>query len=52
MNRFTIIAFIVGFVIGFIIVGYGLKGDYTREAAKHQCGQYNAQTGNFEWKDK
>ena len=38
---------ILGFVIGIHIRGIDTKA----KAVEYNCGQYNPQTGNFEWKE-
>lgn len=38
--------------LGFVLGANFSEENMMKLAIKHQCGQYNPQTGNFEWKDK
>lgn len=42
----------VAFETGHFLTKYQMEKEFEQSALQHQCGQYNPQTGNFEWKDK
>ena len=39
----------VALIITFIMVAISKTNTYKEEAIKHECAQYNPQTGVFEW---
>ena len=41
-----------GFITGTLITMGGMSAFWKAEAIKHNAGQYNSQTGDFEWINK
>lgn len=52
-------AFMVGLILGalsfslmsFMVTSQIKDDDWRKKVIKHGCGQYNPNSGNFEWKD-
>lgn len=45
-----IVAFVVGFIFGMGLMGAKLSHDWRADAIKNGVGEYNPQTGKFQWK--
>jgi hypothetical protein len=40
------------FALGYGLGGVNMHKSMQKQAIKHQCGEHNSLTGEFQWKDK
>ena len=51
MNHEPLMNFLLGILVGMIIILpiVNYKWEHHNDIIKHECGQYNNTTGDFEW---